>query len=115
VGPTPTRLPQLSAAEIHRLSPAEREGFFNGLKGQSHVFLDGGLARFVLLGGSAGCSCTTPGEEVQFRNVGEENLYIYRWVWPTPRYFVFGEAEVTPPGLRVRDAIVALQARVGQA
>jgi len=115
VGPTPTRLPQLSAAEICRLSPAEREGFFNGLKGQSHVFLDGGLARFVLLGGSAGCSCTTPGEEVQFRNVGEENLYIYRWVWPTPRYFVFGEAEVTPPGLRVRDAIVALQARVGQA
>jgi hypothetical protein len=103
----------VSSAEVCRMPGPQRDAFFRELRPNVRIMLDGGLAEASLLNGDPGSSAATPGGEVRFRNLGPHNLHVCRWTWPRPRYYVFGEAEVTPPGLRVRDATVVLEGRVG--
>jgi len=92
------------------MSGPERDRFWRELRPNVRIILDGGLAEASLLNGPPGTSVGTPGGEVRFRNIGNHNLHVYRWTWPRTRYYVFGEAEVTPPGIRVTDATVTLEA-----
>lgn len=108
-------LPEVFSAQVVAMRPCDRDEFFRELRPNSHILLDGGPAEGALINGPPDSATATPGREVRFGNVGTSNLHIYRWEWPKAKYFVFGEAEVTPPGIRVEDSIVVLEARLAQA
>lgn len=80
------------------------------LHGSIRLLLLGGPSDAMLLGGEPGCYCWTRGGEVMIRNLGDGVLHVHQWLWPEPVCFIFGEAEVTPPGIRVKDAAVRLVA-----
>jgi len=102
---------ELTVADLQDLSgPGRDDLVHHRLRASTFPLLGGGLAAASLIGGEPGSSCGTPGDEVRFLNVGEDVLHVFRWWWPESVYFIFGEAEVSPPGLRVRDAVIRLQA-----
>jgi hypothetical protein len=102
---------EVTAADLQDLSGPGRDDLVDHkLRVSTLPLLGGGLAAASLIGGEPGSSCGTPGDEGRFLNVGEGLLHVFRWWWPESLYFVFGEAEVSPPGLRVKDAVIRLQA-----
>jgi len=105
------RIPELSGRELCAVPEAERDDFLRANRIGGLLFLDGALARACQIAGPPGSSCCTPGGEVCFSNVGPHSLHVFRTVWPEARYYVFGQAEAAPPGLRVRDAVVTLEGR----
>lgn len=109
---TPWEPPQVSSAEVFAMSSDERTAFFRSLRSNALINLDGGVAKAVLTGGGPGSGCSIPGSGVHFQNAADTSLHVYRWEWPEARCYVFGEADVTPPGIRVKDEIVILEARV---
>ena len=103
---------EVSSRDVWALPGEERRGYFRNLPGNIRVLLDRWLAEACLINAGPGSSGGDPAGDITFRNVGEHHLTVYRHRLPRHGYYVFGEAEIRPFGLRVKDTIVALEPRV---
>ncbi len=108
----PWRPEKVSGAAVWALPPDQRDVWLRDLHNRTGglIMLDGGLAHYCLANGGKGCGTCSGGHEVYLWNRGEHNLNVFQATRPSVRYYVFGEAEVVPPGLRVTNGVVTMAA-----